>query len=213
MYISLYLWEIRIYQYLMIEVSNISSSAPYKLFIEIFERAQKANQADIDAICISTLDKKNLEIHSRMVNLKYIENEEWTFFSNYNSAKALQINSHNQISVLIFWPKINTQIRINAYVYKSSNSLSDKHFIKRSIEKNALAISSHQSRDIESYDNVVKNYEEVLNKGFSTRPDYWGGYTFKPYYFEFWYGHESRINKREVFNQIDGAWKYSFLQP
>ena len=44
-------------------------------------------------------------------------------------------------------------------------------------------------------------------------PEYWGGYSFTPYYFEFWKGHESRINKREVFDQIDGVWKQSFLQP
>ena len=44
-------------------------------------------------------------------------------------------------------------------------------------------------------------------------PNNWGGFSCKPYYFEFWEGHESRINKREVFDKIDGIWKHSFLQP
>jgi len=44
-------------------------------------------------------------------------------------------------------------------------------------------------------------------------PEYWGGFSFIPYYFEFWVGHESRINKREVFDKTEGIWKHSFLQP
>ena len=44
-------------------------------------------------------------------------------------------------------------------------------------------------------------------------PDYWGGYSFVPYYFEFWEGHQSRINKREVFEKIDNVWKHFILQP
>ena len=35
------------------------------------------------------------------------------------------------------------------------------------------------------------------------RPDFWGGYSFIPYYFEFWQGHENRLNKRHVFEQQD----------
>lgn len=80
--------------------------------------------------------------------------------------------------------------------------------------KNVLAHSSMQSKPIESYEKVLEKYDSTLKKNkFSNRPDYWGGYSFTPYYFEFWDGHESRINKREVFQKIDGVWKQSILQP
>ena len=44
-------------------------------------------------------------------------------------------------------------------------------------------------------------------------PEYWGGFLFKPYYFEFWKGHESRINKREIYKNENNKWIKSFLSP
>jgi pyridoxine/pyridoxamine 5'-phosphate oxidase len=77
-----------------------------------------------------------------------------------------------------------------------------------------LAISSSQSQPINSYEEVRTNYQNVLkNMNLVDCPKYWGGFSFIPYYFEFWEGHDSRLNKREVFNKIDGIWKHSFLQP
>ena len=63
--------------------------------------------------------------------------------------------------------------------------------------------------------NIIKNFENTLSNKTQdyTRPSYWGGYSFKPYYFEFWEGHASRINKREVFNMNGNSWKYCILQP
>jgi pyridoxine/pyridoxamine 5'-phosphate oxidase len=103
---------------------------------------------------------------------------------------------------------------MKAEIKKTSNDYNQKYFFDRSEEKNALAISSSQSKQIDSYSKVKENYNKSLkNDNLKKCPDYWGGYSFTPYYFEFWEGHESRINKREVFEKIDGVWKHSFLQP
>ena len=99
-------------------------------------------------------------------------------------------------------------------IKKTSVEFNKKYFINRSQNKNALAISSNQSEAIDSYNKVLDYYNKSLkNDDLKKCPDYWGGYSFTPYYFEFWEGHESRINKREVFDKIDGVWKHSFLQP
>ena len=71
------------------------------------------------------------EVEARYVNLKYIANNEWIFFSNYNSPKAQQFKSHNQVSVLIFWPSINTQIRMKALISKLLLEFSDEHFQRK----------------------------------------------------------------------------------
>ena len=106
------------------------------------------------------------------------------------------------------------QIRIKATISKTSDEYNQNYFFNRSEEKNALAISSNQSRPIKSYIKVEENYNRTLkNDNLKKCPEYWGGYSFIPYYFEFWEGDESRINKREVFDQTDGTWKHSFLQP
>jgi pyridoxamine 5'-phosphate oxidase len=154
------------------------------------------------------------EVDSRYVNLKFILNDEFIFFSNYNSSKAFSFNSHNQIAALLYWSSINVQIRMKAQIKKTSKEFNQKYFFDRSKEKNALAISSNQSKPIESYSQVKENYNKSLESdNLKKCPKYWGGYSFIPYYFEFWEGHESRINKREVFDKTDSIWKHSFLQP
>ena len=56
-----------------------------------------------------------------------------------------------------------------------------KLFFERSKEKNALAISSNQSNQIGSYQQVINNYNESFkNDDLNKCPDYWGGYSFIP---------------------------------
>ena len=151
---------------------------------------------------------------SRYVNIKFISNDEFIFFSNYDSPKAAAFNSHNQIAAILYWSSINVQIRMRAQIKKTSKEFNKKYFFNRTEEKNAIAISSNQSKPIESYNQVIENYNKSLNNNDLKKcPEYWGGYSFTPYYFEFWEGHESRINKREVFQKIDGIWKKLILQP
>jgi len=198
----------------MIDIQNISKELPYAIFKEKYDEAMNAGQKGIEAISISSYNKDVSEIDSRYVNLKFISNNEFIFFSNYNSAKASSFNSHNQTSALVYWPSINVQIRMKAKIKKTSNEYNQKYFFKRSEEKNALAISSNQSKLIDSYHQVKENYNKSLkNDDLKKCPEYWGGFSFTPHYFEFWEGHESRINKREIFEKIDGVWEQSFLQP
>lgn len=199
----------------MINISKIIDDIPHNIFKEYYDKAIKNNQKSIEAISISSFDYDSKEVESRMVNLKYILDNEWIFFSNYKSLKAKNFNSHNQISALFFWESINIQIRIKARIFKTKSELSNEHYKSRILEKNALAISSMQSQKIDSYEAVTKTYYDVLKNSSKTkkRPTYWGGFSFIPYYFEFWEGHESRLNKREVYEMKSNVWKNSFLQP
>lgn len=199
----------------MIEIKELPDYEPYQLFLIDYEKALKNNQKNVEAACISTFNIRTNEVEARFVNIKYIKKDEWIFFSNYNSPKSQCFQHHNQVAAVFYWSSTNTQIRIKAIIEKSSSSLSDNHFNQRLAEKNAIAISSNQSEKIESYKKVVSNYENVLNNtnSLKNRPEYWGGYSFVPYYFEFWYGHHSRINERLSFSLNKGLWKKEILQP
>lgn len=199
----------------MIIFKNINKTLPYKIFKNKYEEALNANQENIDAICISSYSKTSDEVNSRFVNLKFIENNKFIFFSNYSSPKSHEFHEHNQISAIIFWSKINTQIRIKANIMKTSENYNQQYFINRSYKKNALSISSKQSDSILSYEKVIDNYEDVIkNKDLNKCPKYWGGYSFVPYYFEFWEGHKSRLNKRIAFSyQSNNKWNKTYLQP
>lgn len=196
----------------MIEFLNSSKETPYVIFRQLYDEAISANQKSIEAISIASSNHNDID--SRFVNLKIINNKDFIFFSNYKSLKSRHFNSNNNIAALIYWSEINTQIRIKATIKKTSNLFSDEYFKKRSPHKNALAISSNQSQVIDSYNLVESKYKKTLkNEDLTKRPSYWGGYMFKPYYFEFWQGHSSRINKRNAYELNGEKWNHTTLEP
>lgn len=198
----------------MIKFIEPCDEPPYLLFKEKYDDALNNDQKNIEAISISSFNKLKDEVDSRYVNLKFIDNNKFIFFSNYNSPKSDAFKTHDQISGLLYWPKINVQIRLKAKIVKTSMEFNIEYFKNRMPEKNALAISSMQSQTISSYDDVLSAYNKTLKeKNLYSCPDYWGGFSFIPYYFEFWEGHESRLNKRLVFKKIDKNWEKLIIQP
>ena len=198
----------------MIIFKNLPNEKPYKIFKEKYELSLEANQQQIEAVSISSYSKKHNEVNSRFVNLKFILNEEFIFFSNYNSSKAKDFSDHKQIAALIYWEKINFQIRIKARIKQTSRKYNLDYFQTRDMKKNALSISSFQSKKIDSYDEVKKNYINVYeSSNLHYCPDYWGGFSFTPYYFEFWQGHESRLNIRDVYEKNKNIWVHKVLEP
>ena len=198
----------------MIQFNNLNQEIPYQLLKAKYDEAVDEGQKGIEAISISSFNKEISEVDSRYVNLKFISNDEFIFFSNYDSPKASSFNSHNQIAALLYWPSINFQIRMRAKIKRTTDEFNQNYFFDRSEEKNALAISSSQSKPIDSYSQVKENYNKSLkNDNLKKCPEFWGGYSFTPYYFEFWEGHESRLNKREAYEKSDDIWKHLILQP
>jgi len=197
----------------MIQFNNISQETPYLVFKDKYEDSLKAKQKNIEAISISSYSSSRNEVNARFVNLKFVNNKDFIFFSNYKSPKSQEFNQHNQIIGLLYWSNTNTQIRMKAIIKQTSLEFNKNYFAQRDRKKNALAIASDQSSPITSYEALQKNYELSLkNSNLTECPEYWGGYSFTPYYFEFWEGHESRINKREAYELQNGNWIHSILQ-
>ena len=121
----------------MIQFININQDTPYLLFKTKYDEAINAEQKSIEAISISSFNTKKHEVDSRFVNLKIIRDDEFIFFSNYESPKALSFISHPQIAALLYWPNINVQIRMKAKIKRTSNKYNQKYFFDRSKEKNA----------------------------------------------------------------------------
>ena len=197
----------------MIQFEDLIQETPYLIFKENYDKALKANQKNIEAISISSYSNEKKEVNSRYVNLKLVNKSKFIFFSNYNSPKSKEFENHNQITALIYWNKTNIQIRMKAIIKKTSKDFNQLYFSQRDKKKNALAICSKQSNPIDSYETFQNKFDFSLkNNDLDKCPDYWGGYSFIPFYFEFWEGHESRLNKGEVYELKDDKWIHSFLQ-
>lgn len=198
----------------MIHFNNLSQETPYLLIKAKYDEAVIAGQKVIQAISISSFNKNSSEVDSRYVNLKFILNDEFIFFSNYNSPKAVAFKTNSQIAALLYWSSINVQIRMKARIKKTTNEFNQKYFFERSVKKNALAISSNQSRKIDSFNTVKENYNKSLaNDDLKKCPEYWGGFAFVPYEFEFWEGDDFRLNKRTLYKKNNNKWNHYILEP
>lgn len=197
----------------MIEFSLKNKDGPFIRFLREYNLAREHKQKNIEAACLSTISNEN-QVNSRFVNIKYVNDSEFIFFSNYQSQKAKDIESNNNVSLTFFWNLSNQQIRIKGNIKKLNPKISDAHWNLRDPRKNALAISSKQSQKIESFSSVKENFDRVFKEqNLTKRPEFWGGYSVKPDFFEFWEGNHSRLNKREVFSRKGTEWESYFLQP
>ena len=198
----------------MIKFNNLSRETPYIIFKELYDKAIDKDQKNIEAMSISSYSHEKKEVDSRFVNLKLIDNYNFIFFTNYDSPKAIAFESHNQVSALFFWSSINTQIRIKARITKTSNQYNNSYFKQRSLNKNALAISSHQSRKIDSFNSVKESFiRSLTNDDLKKCPEYWGGFSLTPYEIEFWKGGEFRLNKRNLYKKDNNKWNHYILEP
>lgn len=198
----------------MINIINKRSDKPYEILYKNYHEAILSQQKSVEAICISSFNNKTGEVNSRFVNLKFIDDDKFIFFSNYNSTKANEFFGHKHIAACFFWNSINVQIRIKAKIDKCSSEYNNLYFNQRNSYKNALAISSNQSTKINSFNMVKEKYKIALeSKDLSACPAYWGGYFFKPYEIEFWEGGEHRLNKRDLYVNYKKDWNHSILEP
>jgi len=194
---------------------NTSNEEPIIRLQDLYGSAIMHGQLNVESIFISSFSHSSQEVNSRIVNLKSIIGDEFIFFSNYDSPKSIEFKEQSKISAILFWNTINVQIRMKAAIKRTSPEFNKRYFKERSLKKNALAISSNQSQEIESYEAVIQNYDKCIkNDDLKKCPDNWGGFSFVPYYYEFWEGRKHRINKRTAFTKnINNTWTSSFLQP
>lgn len=198
----------------MIQFHNLSKETPFQILRKKYDQALSSKQKSIEALSVSSYNTETKEVSSRYVNLKYIINDEFIFFTNYVSPKAVSFSLHDQIAALIYWPKINLQIRIKAKIKKTSKEFNQNYFQKRSREKNALALSSNQSKPIESYSMVKENFKKTLeNNNLKECPRHWGGYSLTPYEIEFWEGNHYRLNERNLYVKNAKGWDHFILEP
>ena len=84
------------------KIDNKLNVEPLVLLKSYYKKAIARNQKYIEAACISSHDKKSNMVNSRYVNIKHIYNTNFIFFSNYNSMKAKEFISNQNVALNFF---------------------------------------------------------------------------------------------------------------
>lgn len=189
---------------------------PFIQFNTWLEEAITANCLEPTAMTVSTVSKDH-KPSSRVVLLKGTENNQFVFYTNYNSRKGSQLANNPNISALFFWSELERQIIIEGTVKKSTPEESDAYFKTRPWKSRVGAIISPQSQPIDSRNVIKKAFviEAAKHIGENIpRPLHWGGYKITPSRIEFWQGRPNRLHDRVLFTRIkENTWDISRLAP
>lgn len=189
---------------------------PIAFFTQWFIEAQKAEISEVNAMTIATCGQ-DLIPKTRIVLLKGLEEDEFIFYTNYNSSKGKDIAQNPNVSLLFFWKELERQVRVQGIATRISTEKSDEYFHSRPIPSQVGAWASPQSSIIPDRnvldDNFARLEAEYGGKRIP-RPEHWGGYAVKPTAIEFWQGRASRLHDRILFTKADeGNWNKVRLAP
>lgn len=190
---------------------------PIALFDEWLLAAKGAEPNDPNAMTLATVDADGLP-DARMVLLKDVDAQGFTFYTNRQSAKGLELAANPRAALVFHWKSLRRQVRVRGPVERVSEAESDAYFATRARASQIGAWASEQSRPLPDRFALEKRVAEFGLKfglGKTPRPPHWGGYRVRPVQIEFWRDRPFRLHERLVFSRPspDGAWTTSRLFP
>ena len=193
-------------------------SNPIEQFGIWWNEAIKAELSEVNAMTLATASADGVPA-ARIVLLKNVTPDGFTFYTNYNSFKGQQLAENPKACLVFFWKELERQVRITGLVSKTSEADSNEYFYSRPVGSQIGANISAQSTVIPNREVLETAYQQ-MEDGVSdstatvTRPEHWGGYIVKPVTVEFWQGRPSRLHDRLQYSlQTDGSWLIERLAP
>ena len=188
---------------------------PMAQFKRWFDEAMTAKLPEPNAMTLATVGADG-QPSARIVLLKGIDEKGFTFFTNYESRKGLDLAANPRAALLFHWVQLERQVRVEGRVEKVDDGESDAYYATRPLGSRLGAWASEQSREVAGRD-VLEQRESEYRAKFGEnppRPAHWGGYRLVPTALEFWQGRPSRLHDRIAYrlDATDG-WKIVRLSP
>jgi pyridoxamine 5'-phosphate oxidase len=149
-------------------------------------------------MAISTVDAAGSP-SSRNVLLRGLD-DGLVFFTNYESAKAVDLAADPRCAVLFSWLGLQRQVRLEGTATRLDDSASDAYFAGRPRGSQIGAWASPQSQVIADRAELEASVA-AAEAGFAgvdavPRPPNWGGFRVTAERVEFWQGRPSRLHDR-----------------
>jgi len=189
---------------------------PFKEFEKWCNRAREKQIFEPNAMVLSTATKEGVP-SSRVVLLRGVDGNGFTFFTNYHSRKGREIESNPFVSLNFWWQE--NAVRVEGVARHTSAAESDAYFATRPRTSQLGAWASAQSEVLASGRDELELKLAQLALRFENaeipRPEWWGGYCVVPRVMEFWQGRPSRLHDRLRYTRSEeGApWILERLSP
>ncbi len=189
---------------------------PFEIARSWLAEAEGSEINDPNAMALSTVDSDGMP-NVRMVLLKDVEDESFVFYTNYESAKARELDHAGKAAFVMHWKSLRRQIRARGIVTREDGPTADTYFASRSLKSRLGAWASQQSKPLSSRASLMAEVAKVTAKHGPNpkRPPFWGGYRIVPVEIEFWADGEFRLHDRYVWRREtpEDAWSVTRLNP
>ncbi|MGV0993682.1 MAG: pyridoxamine 5'-phosphate oxidase [Mycobacterium sp.] len=160
--------------------------------------AEAAGIAEPNAMVLATVEDGRPV--TRSVLCKSVEADGVTFYTNYESAKGLDLAAAPYASITFPWYALGRQLHVRGAVTKVRPEETAEYWARRPRGSQLGAWASEQSRPIGSRAELLARLAEVTERFAGHQevpvPPHWGGYRMAPEVIEFWQGRENRIHNR-----------------
>lgn len=189
---------------------------PIKQFSIWFDEAVNAEVNEPNAMHLATISADGRP-SGRMVLLKGIQAEGFTFYTNFQSNKGKELEQQPACCLTFFWPELERQVRIEGVSERLPDESAEHYFQSRPRGSQIGAWASPQSAVIKNR-KVLEDRMHELELKFSgneaiQKPKQWGGYLVKPFLIEFWQGRSNRLHDRIRYILADEKWEIRRLAP
>lgn len=189
---------------------------PFGLLTQWLAEAREHEPNDGNAMSLATVDADGAP-DVRVVLLKGVSPDGLQFFTNFDSAKALQLLANPKAALGFHWKSLRRQVRIRGSVSKVSDAASDAYFASRAAQSRISAIASDQSKplmDRTVFEQRIAELSAIYGDDDDIpRPENWGGFRLKPDTVEFWQDQAFRMHDRLRFTREGDGWSTTRLYP
>jgi len=188
---------------------------PVKQFEIWLQEAINAEVSEPNAMTLATSTFEG-KPSARMVLLKAVDEQGFSFFTNYESRKARQILQNPYGALVFYWAELERQVRIEGKIVLASEKESDAYFRTRPEGSKIGAWASPQSKVVPNrkyLEDLEDDFEEEFVGKTIKRPPNWGGYILEPVMVEFWQGRKNRLHDRIQYRLENGVWIIERLAP
>ena len=194
---------------------ELQADDPILLFKAWMHVAETSEPNDPNAAALATASPEGLP-SVRMVLVKNIEQQGFSFYTNAESQKGRELTSNRHAALCLHWKSLRRQVRVAGTIVDLPDEVTDEYFHSRSRRSQIGAAVSQQSRPLESrqiLEEQVAGFEQTHKQGEIPRPSFWRGYLLQPTRIEFWIDGPDRLHDRLLFTHTGDTWTKTLLYP